>query len=124
MKNFVLILISIFLFKFSKAQVPHTFLTFGYNVGFSNGQKVVNTFVKDYNNSRPYLSQKMNSQDLIQGFTGSVGWGKDGNGIGEEGDGGIREIGGADRGMRTGTGEGVEEDGMERSEEQRGSEGG
>jgi hypothetical protein len=77
MKKNLLFITLIFLIKLSSAQY-YTFLTFGYNGGISNSQKVVNTFVKDYNDSRPWLIQKMNPQDFIQGFTGSWGWGSDG----------------------------------------------
>ncbi|MCX6189860.1 MAG: hypothetical protein NTW54_09740 [Bacteroidetes bacterium] len=76
-KNYLLLMAVILLCKVSDAQY-YTFLTFGYNGGISNSKAVVNNFVKDYNDIRPYNTQKMNPQDYIQGFTGSWGWGSDG----------------------------------------------
>ena len=77
MKQFLLLLSLAFLAKTTDAQY-YTFLTFGYNGGISNSQNVVNKFVDDFNSTRPYLTQKMNAQDYIQGFTGSWGWGSEG----------------------------------------------
>jgi hypothetical protein len=77
MKKFTLFVFAVIAARSLSAQY-YTFLTFGYNGGLSNSQAVVNTFVKDYNSTRNWLTQKMNTQDYIQGFTGSWGWGSDG----------------------------------------------
>ncbi len=77
MKQTLLLFTAMLMVQTGNAQY-YTFLTFGYNGGLSNSQNVVNTFVSDYNNSHSFVSQKMNPQDYIQGFTGSWGWGSEG----------------------------------------------
>jgi hypothetical protein len=76
MKKSLIALTLIFAFSMMKAQY-YTFFTFGYNAGLSGSQKTVNHFVNDYNNSRPWLDQKMNKQDYVQGITLSWGLGSD-----------------------------------------------
>jgi len=74
MKKLYFILVFSLLVGTAKSQ-HYTFFTIGYNAGLSGSRMAIDTFVSNYNSIRPWLTQKMNNQGYIRGFTTSWGLG-------------------------------------------------